>query len=103
DLKFNRNSALASFAHFNRRDPRWSVTDGSATPNCNLPTYVVAQNESFLECARVYMCGVAAADCGINRARRTNNSQCTEISRACLVEHPIPQLGTSDPVALPAS
>lgn len=92
-----RNTAPELFAHFDPLDPRWTISGDSATPNCDLPMTVASQRESFMECARVYMCGMRAASCGLQRARQTRTNQCVPISRQCLAENPVPQQMTADP------
>jgi hypothetical protein len=93
-----RNTAPELFAYFDDMDPRWvKVGEHARMPNCSLPMTVAAQNEAFMECARVYMCGMRAASCGMERARQSDTNQCIPISRQCLAENPIPQQMTADP------
>lgn len=74
-------------------DPRWTIAaDDSVTPNCEVPLKVGAQDESYLECWRVYACGHQAAACGLEYARRTKTRQCASISALCLSQHPIPRM-----------
>lgn len=96
-----RNTAPQLFATFDPLDPRWMLSNDEATPNCDLPMTVVSQREAFMECARVYMCGMRAASCGLERAQQTNTNQCVPISRQCLAENPIPQQMTADPTPPP--
>jgi hypothetical protein len=93
DPSFTRASAPELFAILAADDPGWTITATRASPKCGVPLRVRAQNEAFSECARVYLCGAAAASCGLRRARQTNTSDCIPISQACLAEHPVPQMG----------
>jgi hypothetical protein len=97
DRYITRNSAPELFAYFDPMDPRWNVSGDKAYPNCELPLTIASQSESFMECARVYWCGAAAARCGLNRAEQTKTNQCLPISRACLAENPVPQRLAADP------
>jgi hypothetical protein len=76
-----------------RPDGRWRLNGDKVVFNCNMPLSPnpMPQNESFLECARVYACGARAARCGLETARRTNTANCPAISQACLTTHPVPR------------
>jgi hypothetical protein len=100
-MSVTRNTAPQLFAHFDPIDPRWTVMPDTASPNCYLPLTVASQSESFMECARVYLCGMAAARCGLQQARRTKTDQCVPISRQCLARNPVPQYMTADPTPPP--
>jgi hypothetical protein len=93
DPSFTRTSAPELFAILDPSDPGWTLSATRASPKCGVPLRVDAQNDAFSECARVYLCGAAAASCGLRRARETNSSDCIPISRTCLTQHPVPQLG----------
>jgi hypothetical protein len=82
-------------------DGRWRMADGKIIFNCTQPLdpNPMPQNEAFLECARVYVCGTAAAQCGLDAARASGSRDCNRISAQCLAANPIPQ-GTI--AALPA-
>ena len=97
DPTFTRASAPELFAVLDASDPGWTLTATRASPKCGVPLRVGAQNEAFSECARVYLCGAAAASCGLRRARETDTSDCIPISHACLARHPVPQLGEESP------
>lgn len=97
DPRFTRASAPELFAILEPNDPGWKQTATHASPKCAVPLRVGAQSEAFSECARVYLCGAAAASCGLRRARETNTNDCLPISHACLAEHPVPKLGHDRP------
>jgi hypothetical protein len=82
------------------QDGRWWKDGSKIVFNCQMPIPAGAlqQAESFLECARVYSCGAAAALCGLELARTTNTSDCASISRTCLAANPVPS-GTVQGVA----
>ena len=82
------------------QDGRWWKDGSKIVFNCQMPIPAGAlqQAESFLECARVYSCGAAAAMCGRELARTTNTSDCASISRTCLAANPVPS-GTVQSVA----
>ena len=101
DRYVTRNSAPELFAYFDPLDPRWIMAGDKAYPNCNLPMTVASQSEAFMECARVYLCGAAAASCGLSRAETSGSNQCVPISQSCLAENPVPQQMTADPKAAP--
>ena len=71
DPSFTRASAPELFAILDPSDPGWTLSATRASPKCGVPLRVDAQNDAFSECARVYLCGAAAASCGLNgRGRR---------------------------------
>lgn len=74
------------------QDARWWKDGDKIVFNCQMPIPAGAmqQAESFLECARVYSCGAAAAMCGLELSRTTNTSDCASISRTCLAANPVP-------------
>ncbi|CAN5922507.1 hypothetical protein BH11PSE3_BH11PSE3_28540 [soil metagenome] len=76
-------------------DGRWRYSGDSnrIVFNCTQPLdpNPMPQNEAFLECARVYVCGAAAAQCGLAVARQTGGSNCDQISASCLQVNPVPQ------------
>jgi len=82
------------------QDGRWWKDGSKIVFNCQMPIPAGAlqQAESFLECARVYSCGAAAAMCGRELARTTNTNDCASISRTCLAANPVPS-GTVQGVA----
>jgi hypothetical protein len=82
------------------QDGRWWKDGSKIVFNCQtpIPAGALQQAESFLECARVYSCGAAAAMCGLELARTTNTSDCASISRTCLAANPVPS-GTVQGVA----
>ena len=82
------------------QDGRWWKDGSKIVFNCQMPIPAgsLQQAESFLECARVYSCGAAAALCGLELARTTNTSDCASISRTCLAANPVPS-GTVQGVA----
>ena len=82
------------------QDGRWWKDGSKIVFNCQMPIPAGAlqQAESFLECARVYSCGAAAALCGRELARTTNTTDCASISRTCLAANPVPS-GTVQGVA----
>lgn len=84
------NPELYGFVPSN--DPRWKKSDSSFTPVCSPPLAVASQSESFTECARVNLCGIRAATCGIQQALEKKTDDCVSISMMCLAQHPIPQL-----------
>ena len=88
DPSFTRASAPELFAILDPSDPGWTLSATRASPKCGVPLRVDAQNDAFSECARVYLCGAAAASCGLRRARETNSSDCIPISHACLAPAP---------------
>lgn len=96
-----RNSVPTLFAHFDPLDPRWSVSGEHASPNCDLPLTVATQREAFMECARVYMCGMRAATCGLELAKRRETKNCLPISQACIEKNPVPQRMAADPTPPP--
>ena len=77
------------------------VPRSSSTARRRFPARPLQQAEFFLECARVYSCGAAAALCGLELARTTNTSDCASISRTCLAANPVPS-GTVQGVATAA-
>jgi hypothetical protein len=83
------------------QDGRWWKDGSKIVFNCQMPIPAGAlqQAESFLECARVYSCGAAAAVCGRELARTTNTTDCASISHACLAVNPVPS-GTVQSVAV---
>lgn len=96
---FNRNSAHDFQAYApSRPDHRWRMEGGNLVFNCTVPLSpnAMPQNEAFLECARVYTCGAAAASCGIATARQTGSRDCKGITEQCVASYPIPQ-GTMGP------
>ena len=98
---FTRSSIPDFIGNFGP-DPRWTFTaNSSVTANCEVPIRVGAQDESYLECGRVYACGWRAATCGMEMARRTRTRQCVAISALCLAQHPIPQTATGLQVLSP--
>jgi hypothetical protein len=82
------------------QDGRWWKDGSKIVFNCQMPIPAgsLQQAESFLECARVYSCGAAAAMCGRELARTTNTNDCASISRTCLAANPVPS-GTVQSVA----
>ena len=74
-------------------DGRWRLDGNRIIFNCTQPIGpgALPQNEAFLECARVYVCGAAAAQCGMNMAQSSGNRDCNQISRQCLAANPVPQ------------
>jgi hypothetical protein len=82
------------------QDGRWWKDGSKIVFNCQMPIPAgsLQQAESFLECARVYSCGAAAALCGRELARTTNTTDCASISQACLAVNPVPS-GTVQGVA----
>lgn len=102
---FNRNSAHDFQAYApNRPDHRWRMEAGNLVFNCTVPLSpnAMPQNEAFLECARVYVCGAAAASCGIATARQTGSRDCKDITEQCMTSHPIPQGAMGPVLAAPA-
>lgn len=97
DVYLTRASAPELFAYIDSLDPRWKHAGDSFAPNCELPLTDVAQSESYMECARAYLCGAAAARCGLMRAREIKTNSCLPLSRECLAQHPVPQRMSSDP------
>lgn len=96
-----RNSVPTLFAHFDPLDPRWTVAGDNASPNCGLPLTVTTQREAFVECARVYLCGMRAASCGLHLAKRRETNNCLPISQACIEKNPVPQRMAADPPPRP--
>jgi hypothetical protein len=72
-------------------DNRWRVVGNTAMPVCGAPLLVRNQQDSFMECFRVYLCGAASAACGRDLAGSTPNLPCTESSRQCLATHQVPR------------
>ena len=97
DVYLDQDKAKELVGYIDPIDPRWQFAGGKVRPICTLPMTVAAQNESFSECARVYLCGLKAAACGLGQAQRSATDQCIPISRACLAENPIPQRMTEAP------
>lgn len=97
DVYLTRASAPELFAYIDPLDPRWKHAGESFAPNCELPLTDVAQSESYMECARAYLCGAAAARCGLMRAREIKTNSCLPLSHECLAQHPVPQRMSSDP------
>ena len=84
------------------QDGRWWKDGSRIVFDCQapIPPGALQQAESFLECARVYSCGAAAALCGRELARTTNTTDCASISRTCLAANPVPS-GTVQEAAAP--
>lgn len=99
--RINRNSVPELFAQFDPLDPRWTIAGDQAAPNCGLPLTVATQREAFMECARVYLCGMRAASCGIRLAKDQGTNNCLPISQACIDKNPVPQRMTANPPAPP--
>lgn len=89
-IDLTRGSGEAIHILLKAGDPRWRVQGERAAPDCRMPLHVESQAESFLECARVYICGAIAANCGVATARTVATNQCTRISQACLNANPVP-------------
>lgn len=77
-------------------DPRWTFTKTGVSFNCSAPLGVQAQDESFLECARVYSCALQASSCAVNEAHRTNATDCGKVANQCLQKHRIPGMASLD-------
>jgi hypothetical protein len=92
DPTFTRASAPELYAILKPSDPGWTISATHASPRCNEPLWVSGQDVAFSECARVYLCGAAAASCGLRRARQTKTNDCIPISQTCLAQHPVPQM-----------
>ena len=94
-LEFTRNSAPNFRAILpGQPDGRWRLDGNRIVFNCTQPLdpNPMPQNEAFLECARVYSCGAAAAQCGMNMAMsNSGNGDCNRISAQCLAANPVPQ------------
>jgi hypothetical protein len=91
-------------------DGRWKSDGKSISFNCALPLDVKAQDESFLECARVYSCALQASSCAVTEAHRTNATDCSRVANQCLQRHRIPGMASLDggttaaaPLAPPAA
>lgn len=97
DRLVTRKTPPKLYAYFAENDPRWQNMGDYFEPRCEMPMTVSTQEESFKECARVYLCGARAAQCGLKRSRGTKTKDCRPISEACLAENPIPQYMRSDP------
>lgn len=91
------NPELHGFVPSN--DPRWKKSENFFTPVCTLPVEVDSQSESFTECARLNLCGIRAATCGIQQALARATDDCVSISMTCLAQNPIPPLSTAARVA----
>jgi hypothetical protein len=97
DPTFTRASAPELFAILDLNDPGWTMSATHASPRCKVSLRVDSQDQAFSECARVYLCGAAAAYCGLQRARQDTTGDCVSISHACLAQHPVPQSGGDPP------
>jgi hypothetical protein len=84
-------------------DPRWTFSGNKVSFNCSAPLDVRGQDESFLECARVYSCALQATSCAIVEAHRTNASDCGKVANQCLQKHRIPGMASLDKGAPPAA
>jgi hypothetical protein len=82
---------------------RWKSDATTTTFNCSVPLGVQAQDESFMECARVYSCALQASSCAIVEAHRTNASDCDKVANQCLQKHRIPGMASLDTRAAPAT
>lgn len=71
-------------------DARWSASGDWIEPNCRAPLLVRNQQESFMECYRVFVCGIRAATCAQNLARQSQNLPCMAASQQCLAANPVP-------------
>lgn len=105
--KFDRNSAH-DFETYKPKgtDARWHFEGGKVMFNCGVPLSprALPQNESFLECARIYVCAATTTACGIHTARATGSKDCKGITEQCMAQHPIPQgqMGPTIAVAPPS-
>ncbi len=99
--RVTRNTVPSLFAYFDPLDPRWNVSGETASPNCELPLTVASQSEAFMECARVYLCGMRATACGLRLAKQKETNQCLPISQACIDANPVPQRMTENPTPRP--
>ncbi|MFZ5784575.1 MAG: hypothetical protein ACOY4R_30645 [Pseudomonadota bacterium] len=77
-------------------DGRWKSDGSSISFNCSLPLSVQAQDESFLECVRVYSCALQATSCAVNEAHRTQTNDCNGVANRCLERHRIPGMASLD-------
>lgn len=75
---------------------RWKSQGGTISFNCSPPLDVRAQDESFMECARVYACALQASTCAVVEAHRTNATDCTKVANQCLQKHRIPGMASLD-------
>lgn len=91
EIVITRNTAPELYSHFDPQDRRWTKVGETLVPVCTLPLTVASQSESYLECARAYLCGARAARCGVNRSQESSTKDCLPISQACIAENPIPQ------------
>ena len=77
-------------------DGRWKSDGKSISFNCALPLNVQAQDESFLECARMYSCALQASSCAVTEAHRTKTNDCNKVANQCLERHRIPGMASLD-------
>ena len=75
---------------------RWKSDSTGISFNCALPPSVKAQDEAFLECARVYSCALQATSCAVAEAHRTKATDCTSVANQCLQRHRIPGMASID-------
>lgn len=101
DPTFTRTSAPELYGQIRPNDAGWTKSDDKFTANCAVPLNVTGQDQSFSECARVYMCSAEAATCGIRKASQSKTEQCVPISQSCLAEHPVPKRGVAATEAQP--
>jgi hypothetical protein len=91
DPTFTRSSAPDFMKSLDPMDPGWTMEGDNLTARCNVPLRVDGQEMAFSECARVYACGYYATECGVERAEKSDTTDCVSISRTCLAQNPIPQ------------
>lgn len=84
-------------------DGRWKYDGTTISFNCSAPLSVQGQEESFLECARVYSCALQASSCAVNEAHRTKATNCNSVANQCLQKHRIPGMASLDTAAPPPS
>lgn len=77
-------------------DGRWIFDGTTIRANCSAPLSVQGQEESFLECARVYACALQASSCAVVEANRTKATDCTRVANQCLQRHRIPGMASLD-------
>jgi hypothetical protein len=69
-----------------------SIDSGDRVPArfaCDRGVNVSTQLEAFEECARVYLCGMAAYTCAVQKARQ--GMDCTQAANSCLRDFPVPR------------
>ena len=92
EIRISRRDLPELHSHFkDKRDPRWRHEGDVAIPNCELSLVSKTPNDSITECARSYVCGIKAANCGSVRSQSLSLPDCRPTAAVCLAENPIPR------------